>query len=36
MWEWAFVLLPLRDVAPELNLIEQLKAVVTQPITVLN
>ena len=28
--------LPLRDVAPELNLIAQLKAVAAQPITVLN
>ncbi|MFB0915954.1 MAG: 2-amino-4-hydroxy-6-hydroxymethyldihydropteridine diphosphokinase, partial [Burkholderiaceae bacterium] len=36
MWERAFVVLPLRDVAPELNLIVQLKAVAAQPITVLN
>jgi 2-amino-4-hydroxy-6-hydroxymethyldihydropteridine diphosphokinase len=36
MWERAFVVLPLRDVAPELNLIAQLKAVAAQPITVLN
>jgi len=36
MWKRAFVVLPLRDVAPELNLIAQLKAVAAQPIRVLN